>query len=678
MKCFIDCGQDYGVTFFYKKVSTKADICYISVMENLNSEQKRAAENLEGPLLILAGAGAGKTKTLTSRIVNLVRHGVAPREILAITFTNKAAKEMRERVTYAIEHDPVLSLPVSLTERPFVSTFHALGVHIIKENAQRLGLPRFFGIYDKGDSKQAVRDAMKTIGLDPKQFDAGKMMGIISREKGNGVTQEEYAVRIEGEYMGTVIAQVWREYENTLTREKALDFDDLLLKTVRLLKDEGVRNHYHQVWKYVHIDEYQDTNGVQYQIARLLVGTQNHLCVVGDIDQNIYSWRGAQLRNILNFEKDYPNSTTILLEENYRSTGTILNVANHIIKKNKFRKDKNLFTKNPTGEQISLFEGYDEVSEGEFIATKTKELAESGVPMNEIAVLYRANFQSRVIEEAFLSYGVSYQLLGTKFFERKEVKDILAYIKASLSPESLADIKRIVNVPVRGIGKVSLLKIIEGNAHTLPKKTKEKYEELQIILLKIAEYARKEKPSDTIKFVMEVTGIEYELSRSGEDGEERLENIRELVTLASRYDEFGGEAGIERLLTDAALHSDQDELDKPQEGAKLMTVHASKGLEFDYVFIAGLEENLFPHKRLKDRDNDTTTEDDEEERRLFYVALTRARKKIYLSYAQVRTIFGNRQINIPSEFIIDIPDTFIMKEEGDYGLLRKPLFKIDF
>lgn len=645
-------------------------------MENLNTEQKEAAQTLEGPILILAGAGAGKTKTLTARIVNLIRHGVAPREILAITFTNKAAKEMRERVALEIERDPVLSLPISESERPFVSTFHALGVHIIKENAVRLGLPRFFGIYDKGDSKQAVREGIRIIGLDPKQFDAGKMLGIISREKGSGTTQEEYEEKVIGDYMGTIVSQVWREYEKILTREKALDFDDLLLKTVRLLKNPEVLAHYHAVWKYIHIDEYQDTNTVQYKIAELLALKTKNICVVGDIDQNIYSWRGAQLRNILNFEKDYPDAKVVLLEENYRSTGTILDVANHIIQKNKFRKEKNLFTKNPTGEPISLFEGYDEVSEAEFVANKTKELVEKGIPINNIAVLYRANFQSRALEEAFLSYGIEYQLLGTKFFERKEVKDVLAYIKASLSPESLADIKRIVNVPVRGIGKVSLLKIFEGTPEKLSQKTHEKYKELLKILEKIAQYAKKEKPSNTIKFVMKESGIEDELAQGGEDGEERLENIRELVTLASRYDEYVGEAGIERLLTDAALQSDQDDLEKPQAGAKLMTVHASKGLEFDYVFIVGLEENLFPHKRLSE--NETTSEEDEEERRLFYVALTRAKKKIFLSYAQMRTIFGNRQINIPSEFIVDIPEKFLIKEEGNYGLLRKPLFKIEF
>jgi len=645
-------------------------------MENLNPEQKQAVETLDGPMLILAGAGAGKTKTLTARIVNLIRHGVAPREILAITFTNKAAKEMRERVSLEIEHDPLLSLPVSESERPFVSTFHALGVHIIKENASFLNLPRFFGIYDKGDSKQAVREGIRTIGLDPKQFYAGKMLGIISREKGSGTTQEEYAEKVIGDYMGTIVSQVWREYENTLTKEKALDFDDLLLKTARLLQNKDVLEHYHHVWKYIHIDEYQDTNTVQYQIAQLLALKTKNICVVGDIDQNIYSWRGAQLRNILNFEKDYPDAKTVLLEENYRSTGTILSVANHIIQKNKFRKEKNLFTKNPTGEPISLFEGYDEVSEAEFVANKTKELSENGVDINKIAILYRANFQSRVLEEAFISYGVSYQLLGTKFFERKEVKDVLAYIKASLSPESLADIKRIMNVPTRGIGKVSLLKIFEGTPEKLPRKTKDKYDELLRILQKISEYAKKEKPSNTIKFVIKESGIEDELLRGGEDGEERLENIRELVTLASRYDEYMGEAGVERLLTDAALQSDQDDLNKPQVGAKLMTVHASKGLEFDYVFVVGLEENLFPHKRLSE--NETTREEDEEERRLFYVALTRARKKIFLSCAQTRTLFGSRQINIPSEFIVDIPEKFLMKEEGNYGLLRKPLFKIKF
>ncbi len=647
-------------------------------MENspqLNSAQLRAVHATEGALLILAGAGAGKTKTLVERIVAITKKGVSPSKILAITFTNKAAHEMRDRVYARLEDDSILNSPVSMNERPFISTFHALGVHLIKENAQLLGLPRFFGIFDKGDQKQAVKNALKAFDLDPKQYDPGKIQSAISREKGAGVTQQEFEEKVGDDFFGSLVAKVWRKYEETLRKEKALDFDDLLLYSARLLDRDDIRAHYAKVWEYIHIDEYQDTNGVQYKIAKSLSQTSKNLCVVGDIDQNIYSWRGARIRNILDFEKDYPEAQVILLEENYRSTQTILHVANHIIKKNTFRKEKNLFTKNETGEPLSLFEGFDEVSEAEFVATQCEKIIAKGTKPEEIAVLYRANFQSRALEEAFLSYGVSYQLLGTKFFERKEVKDVMSYIKAGLEPESLSDIKRIINIPTRGIGKVGLLKIFEGKSESLPVATRGKYIAFQELLKRIGECARTKKPSETVKFVMTESGIEQELKQGGEEEVERLENIRELVTLATRYDEMPGVDGIEKFLTDAALQSDQDDLEKPVGGVKLMTVHASKGLEFDYVFITGLEENLFPHKRM---DEVVANEDDEEERRLFYVALTRAKKKIFLSYAQMRTIFGSKQVNIPSEFIFDVPEDMIVREEGTYGLLRKPLFSIDF
>lgn len=658
-------------------------LCYSSwtktmntTFTTLNDAQREAAETLDGPVLILAGAGAGKTKTLVERIANIARNGTKPSSILAITFTNKAAGEMRERVLKRLAEDKDLNRPVSMSEFPFVSTFHSLGVHIIREQAHLLNLPRMFGIFDRDDSKKAVRDGIKAIGLDPKEYEPGKILGIISREKGNGVSLSSFQERGHDDFYNSLVSKVWEHYEAALKKEKALDFDDLLLKTKFLLEKKEVREYYQNVWRYVHIDEYQDTNVVQYEIAKLISEGHGNLCVVGDIDQNIYSWRGARLRNILDFEKDFPGARVIVLEENYRSTKTILKVANHIISKNQFRKEKNLFTANEMGEPLSLFEGFDEVSEAEFIATQVEKLITNGTHPNEIAVLYRANFQSRVIEEAFLSYGVPYQLLGTKFYERKEVKDVLSYIKASLNPDSLTDLKRVLNVPARGIGKVSLLKIFEGKADSLPVKMRAEYANFQKLLVRIAEAARTLPPSETVKFVIKETGLELELQSQKEEGLERLENVRELATLALRYDANPGEVGIEKFLTDAALQSDQDDLDKPHDGAKLMTVHASKGLEFDYVFIAGLEEDLFPHKAMNEER--VANEDDEEERRLFYVAVTRARKKIFLSYAQMRTIYGSKQINVPSEFIYDIPDDLIVREEGTYGLLRKPLFSIDF
>jgi DNA helicase-2/ATP-dependent DNA helicase PcrA len=587
----------------------------------------------------------------------LIKQGTAPHQILAITFTNKAAKEMRERV---------LSILTDKREVPFVSTFHSLGVNILKEQHKVLGIPRHFGIYDKSDAKRAIKEAVEACDLDPKQFDPGKFQNTISREKGNFVTLEQYT-ETACEYFQEMTAKVWKKYEETLKKEKAFDFDDLLLKTALLLKhNKEVREYYQARWKFIHIDEYQDTNKVQYMIATLLAEKEKNLCVVGDIDQNIYSWRGADIQNILNFEKDYPDAKVILLEENYRSTQRILDVANEVIKKNKQRRDKNLFTKNEEGEKVTLFESYDENEEARTVIDEAYAVIEKGVKPDEIAVLYRANFQSRILEEYCLRKGVPYQVLGTKFFERKEVKDVISYLKAALNPENVSDFVRIINTPVRGIGKVTIAKVVAGEEDTLPQLTKIKVKEFRKLLEKIKEFALQQKPSDTIKFILFESRIEKTLRDGTADDQERLENIRELVTVASKYDTMSPEEGIEKFLTESALASDQDELEVPQAGIKLMTVHASKGLEFDYVFIVGLEQGLFPHD-----------DEGEEERRLFYVALTRARKKIYLSWAQIRTIFGAQKVNMQSSFIEDVPAHHIDIQEHEVPTGVKAIF-IDF
>ncbi|MBP9701648.1 MAG: UvrD-helicase domain-containing protein [Candidatus Pacebacteria bacterium] len=623
----------------------------------LNSQQKEASLHMYGPILILAGAGAGKTKTIVHRIENLIKEGTAPHQILAITFTNKAAKEMRERV---------LNILTDKREAPFVSTFHSLGVNILKEQHKVLGIPRHFGIYDKSDAKRAIKEAVEACDLDPKQFDPAKFQNTISREKGNFVTLEQYTEKAS-EYFEEMTAKVWTKYEETLKKEKAFDFDDLLLKTAVLLqKNKEVREYYQNRWKFIHIDEYQDTNKVQYMIATLLSEKEKNLCVVGDIDQNIYSWRGADIQNILNFEKDYPDAKVILLEENYRSTQRILDVANEVIKKNKQRREKNLFTKNEEGDKVTLFESYDENEEARTVIDEAYAVIDKGVKPDEIAVLYRANFQSRILEEYCLRKGVPYQVLGTKFFERKEVKDVISYIKAALNPENVSDMVRVINTPVRGIGKVTVAKVVNGEEATLPKLTQIKVQEFKNLLVKIKEFALQNKPSDTIKFILFESRLEKTLRDGTADDQERLENIKELVTVATKYDSMPPEEAIEKFLTEAALASDQDELQVPQAGIKLMTVHASKGLEFDYVFIVGLEQGLFPHD-----------EDGEEERRLFYVALTRARKKIYLSWAQIRTIFGAQRVNMASEFIDDVPSHHIDIKENEVPTGVKAIF-IDF
>ncbi len=635
----------------------------IEHLQGLNISQKEAALHKDGPLLIVAGAGAGKTKTITHRIVNLIKEGINPHNILAVTFTNKAAKEMREKILNEINKNNLGQNTV-----PFISTFHSLGVHIIKENAHLVGVTKNFTILDDSDTNSIIKEALKEAEIDPKQYEPKRIKGIISREKGKFTKMEEYIANAE-DYLSRIVARIWKIYEDKKAKENALDFDDLLIKATRLLKEnKEVREYYQQKWHYVHIDEYQDTNEAQYIMSKLLSENHKNICVVGDADQNIYSWRGANLKNILNFEKDYPDAKIILLEENYRSTKNILEAANEVIKKNKYRPDKNLFTENKIGEKIVLCEALEETEEADFIANKILEIVDNKNTWSQIAVLYRANFQSRVLEEAMLRYNIPYQVLGIKFFERKEIKDTLSYLRAALNPESLSDIKRIINFPARGIGKTTLAKIFANERENLPIKMQIKINNFYELLLQIKEKIETSNATEAIKFVIKKSGIEEELLAGGEEELERLANIKELATLALKYDNLENGLGIEKLIEDASLASDQDSImineDKKEKinAVKLMTVHASKGLEFDYVFITGLEDGLFPNRRAGESKK---AEDAEEERRLFYVALTRAREKLFLSYTNFRTIFGSRQINAPSEFIADIPADLLEREGGD-------------
>jgi DNA helicase-2/ATP-dependent DNA helicase PcrA len=487
-------------------------------------------------------------------------------------------------------------------------------------------------------------------------------------------------------YMQEVVAQVWEKYDAIVAKEKALDFDDLLWKTAQLLtKNEQVRQRYQNIWKYIHVDEYQDTNKVQYTITKLLAGEHKNICVVGDADQNIYSWRGATIENILNFEKDYPDTTVIALEKNYRSTKTILAAANSVIVKNVLRKKKTLYTDNADGEKIGLNAAYTEVDEARNIADTARDLIEKGTPARNIAVLYRANFQSRALEESFIKKNIPYQLVGVRFFERKEVKDVLSYIRAALNRESWGDIGRIINVPTRGIGKATIAKIMSEKPDLLPPAMKVKIAGFWKLLDDIRAEILEKKPSEAVKFVIQESGMERMLLSGDVEDEERLLNVRELVTVAAQYDDYAPEVpqqtesaatsskspetlipgleqapGIEKFLENAALASDQDELQKDQDAVKLMTVHASKGLEFDHVFIAGMEQDLFPFKHMDDAG--ISPAEEEEERRLFYVALTRARNKVHLSHALIRTVYGAQRVNTPSEFIDDIEKNLIEEQ----------------
>ncbi len=1003
-------------------------------LEGLNDAQRNAVVTTEGPLLVLAGAGSGKTRVITHRIINLILQGVPPERILAVTFTNKAAKEMRERVMDLI-HKHGEGERATESGVPLVTTFHALGVRMLREHHEVFGLRKQFVIYDRSDSTSAIKKAMERAGQDPKQFEPRKILSMISRAKGDAVSQTDFKAEART-YPERVTADVWVHYDAILKEDHALDFDDLLAKTLSMLKSHPpILEEYRKRFTYVHIDEYQDTNRVQYEIARLIVGDRANLCVVGDIDQclmagtevtmadktkrpiekikkgdsvlscygsgdfrpalvvrarafvskdelvrietvsgkvltstkdhihfagyvlgitpqtyitylmwkggvgwrlgttqiytkgqkksvvgliqrsnhehadatwvvsthhsiqearvheyilsltyqiptipfiprrglsthgyvhdenalkqifssvdteksarkllsdyylslsfphhrpqssksvrkninvtlcgdrrgktpmhrismvgsdsetkkllishgfsvrlakknsmgwrfetahasfahiqtlvtqlqsiiphahvimsarfgiqdenaiqknslpftpassvkagmalfgdggtyeivkevsllsaqsrvydidveythnyiangivthnSIYSWRGADIKNILQFERHFPNAKIIMLEENYRSTQTIITASNDVIEKNVNRPLKKVFTKNHEGELISLYAAMGGQEEAEYVALTAKDLIKNGVFPSEIAILFRTNFQSRALEEAFINYDVPYQMLGTKFFERREVKDVLSFLRFALNPDSNADLVRVINTPPRGIGKVTLLKIVEGKRAELPGKTGEKVDAFYRMIDDIATYAKEHPVHETLAFIMKHTGMEAEYKTGGEEGLERLENIRELVTLGTKYQEYGPEEAIEHLLEDSALGSDQDEMKEKEEfdAVRLMTVHSSKGLEFPYIFITGLEEGLFPHERLGDEGID-----EEEERRLFYVALTRAKKKVFLSYAHIRTIFGTQRVNAPSSFLRDIRSELLeSKNPAESGFER--------
>jgi DNA helicase-2/ATP-dependent DNA helicase PcrA len=986
-------------------------------LEGLNEAQKNAVTTTEGPLLVLAGAGSGKTRVITHRIIHLILGGVAPEKILAVTFTNKAAKEMRERVTTLIRAHTTRERATD-SGVPLVTTFHALGVRMLREHHEVFGLKKQFTIYDRSDSLSAIRKAMEQTGHDPKQFEPKRILSMISRAKGDAITLSTFLSDARS-YPERVAGAVWGPYDALLKEAHALDFDDLLAKTLSMLKSHpSILASYQERFSHVHIDEYQDTNRVQYEIARLIVGDRANLCVVGDVDQclvsgtkitmadgselsiekikkgdtvlsnygsgdfrpahvirarmltskkdavrietmsgniltstvdhthfagyvlgitpqtymtylmwksgvgwrlgttqvytqgqvkpligfvqrsnhehadatwvvsthtsiqearieeyvlsltyqiptvpfiprrglsthgyvhdakalerifssfdtersarkllndyhlsisfphhrpqstrssrkninvslcgdrrgrtpmhrisivgsdtetkdiliaygfsvrssnkesgswrfetarasfahiqtltatlqsliphsyvtlsarlgaqtgtmvnknslpflpassvragmalfggdgtyeivkevsfvkntapvydidiehthnfiangivthnSIYSWRGADIKNILQFERHFPSAKIIMLEENYRSTQTIIAASNDIIEKNINRPIKKVFTNNHEGERISLYVAMGGQEEAEHVALTAKGLIKNGVLPSEIAVLFRTNFQSRALEEACINYDVPYQMIGTKFFERKEVKDVLSFLRFALNQSSTSDLVRIINTPARGIGKVTILKVVEGKVSDLPKKTAEKVGAFYALIEEIASYAHEHPVHETITFIMKKTGMEDEYKTSGEEGLERLENIRELVTLGTKYVEYDPDEAIEHLLEDVALGSDQDEMKEKEEfdAVRLMTIHASKGLEFPYIFITGLEEGLFPHERLNNEGVD-----EEEERRLFYVALTRAKKKVFLSYAHIRTIFGSQRVNTPSSFLRDI------------------------
>lgn len=630
-------------------------------LEGLNERQKEAVLATEGPISVLAGAGSGKTRVLTTRIYHLIRQGVPPDKILAVTFTNKASREMRERL------GGMLGEQIAVWKKgaiPFVATFHGLGRELLETYGSTIGIPRHFTIFDRDDSERAVKNALKELGIDPKEVAPRAILSLISKAKGDGMVMSEYGERHgRASFRARVAADVWKKYDEVLAKEKALDFDDLIAKAVRMLETkEEARALVQERFHYIHIDEYQDTNELQGKLAALLTGSRKNLFVVGDIDQTIYTWRGATIDNLLEFDRAYPAAKTIVLDHNYRSTSTIVEAANQIIEKNKNRKEKSSVTDNGPGERIQVCMKETAEAEARFVADEAARRIREGLDPEDIAVLYRTNFQSRALEEAFLQRGIPYRLLGTQFYDRKEVKDVIAWTRLALDPSREADQIRAVQAPPRGIGKVTLGKMVAGARDTFKPSERAKVEAFEKTVAGLHEALKTLPPSALIRLIIEQSGMKAGYEKGGEDDLERLLNAQELATIASRHDDTPGAEGVAAFLADVALVGDQDEMDRPQspdkktkKGVTLMTVHAAKGLEFETVFVTGMEEGLFPHQGM----NPEEERDQEEERRLFYVAVTRAKNVLYLTLARVRRIYGTDYLQDPSSFLNDIDASLV-------------------
>lgn len=642
------------------------------LLAGLNKEQQQAVKTTEGPLLIMAGAGSGKTRVLTHRIAYiLLEKGVNPYNILAITFTNKAAREMKERINGILG---------GAADEIWISTFHSMCVRILRRDIDRIGINRNFTILDTTDQLSVIKGILKDKNIDSKKFDPRGILSAISSAKNELIDAKQYG-KYTGNYFENIVSDVFEEYEKRLLKNHSLDFDDLIMKTIQLFKRvPEVLEYYQRKFQYIHVDEYQDTNKAQYQLVHLLAAKFQNLCVVGDSDQSIYGWRGADIANILSFEKDYPNAKVILLEQNYRSTKNILQVANHVISNNVKRKPKNLWTDNEKGEKIQYYRADTEQGEALFVTGKIKELVETKQrKFSDFAILYRTNAQSRAMEEMLVKANIPYTIVGgTKFYDRKEIKDLLAYLRLVANLDDDISFVRIINVPKRGIGATSLDRIAQyalqnemsmfralgeveriGLSAKAMKACREFYQMLSG-LNQMQEYLSVMELTEEI-----IKRTEYREMLQAEktlEAESRLENIDEFLSVTKNFEESSEDQTLIAFLTDLALVADIDQLDKEEnvkDAVVLMTLHSAKGLEFPVVFLIGLEEGVFPHSRSLMEENDM-----EEERRLMYVGITRAEEELYITNAQIRTLYGHTNINPASRFIEEIPDEFIDRLNG--------------
>lgn len=646
------------------------------LVKGMNPPQAEAVKYTDGPLLIMAGAGSGKTRVLTHRVAYLMASKqIAPWNILAITFTNKAAREMKDRIARLVG---------GVADDIWISTFHSMCVRILRRDIDRIRYDRNFSILDSSDQLTAIKQVLKELNLDPKKYEPRTLLGMISNHKNELRTPQEAAALVGNNPYEKVISDVYTAYEKKLKQNNVLDFDDLIMKAIQLFQEApDVLAFYQKKFRYIHVDEYQDTNRAQYTLVKLLAEAHENLCVVGDSDQSIYRWRGADIANILTFEKHYPSAHVILLEQNYRSTKRILEAANGVIQNNSSRKDKKLWTENAEGEKLLLHVASDDRDEAFFIINQMKELRQEGIDYGEMAVLYRTNAQSRGLEEMLLKSNIPYKMVGgTKFYERKEIKDILAYLRLIANPDEDISFVRVVNEPKRGIGAatvdklgdfaamqgVSLMEAIRDiELSGIAPRTATKLAEFRKLMVDLRQMADYLSISELIEEVLKKSGYEEMLKiEKTLEAESRLENLQEFLSVAQNFEKESDEQTLVAFLTDLTLVSDLDSLEEVDElhQVTLMTLHSAKGLEFPVVFLIGMEEGLFPHSRAL---NDP--EEMEEERRLAYVGITRAEKRLYLTRAQSRMLYGRFQNNPESRFLHELPETLLERS----GKAKKPM-----
>ncbi|SEM90710.1 DNA helicase-2 / ATP-dependent DNA helicase PcrA [Candidatus Frackibacter sp. WG12] len=652
----------------------------MELLRGLNPQQKEAVQYVEGPLLVLAGAGSGKTRVLTHRIAYLIQEkGVDPYNILAVTFTNKAASEMQERIEKLIAKD---------SEALWMSTFHSIAVRILRREANKLGYDNNFVIYDTTDQKSVIKDIIKNeLDLDTKQFKPRSILNQISNAKNELVDVDTYQERV-GSYFERIVGEVYELYQTRLKNNNAFDFDDLIMKTVELFSEyELVLEYYQERFKYILIDEYQDVNHAQYKLVNLLAREYQNICVVGDDDQGIYGFRGADISNILNFEKDYPDVKVVKLEQNYRSTEKILDAAFYVVRNNQGRKPKNLWTDNVGGEPLQLYKAHNEREEAQYIAKEIlKNRANGDLDYSDFAILYRTNAQSRVLEDVLIKEGIPYRMVGgLKFYDRKEIKDILGYLRLIYNPADDVSLQRIINVPKRGVGATTVQRLNEfandnnislyeavqrvDEISTISSRFSAKVSKFGAIISYLRQQADEVDALELARKLLDETGYLRMLQEEGTDqARSRVENIKELLTVIEEYVNEGDDTSIGGFLEEVALVADIDNLEDDADAIIMMTLHSAKGLEFPVVFLSGMEEGLFPHSRSLD-----ATEDIEEERRLCYVGMTRAEEKLYLTHAVARRVYGKDSYNPPSRFLSEIPDDLFanQKKESQKKKLNK-------